>query len=123
VADYGNHNIRKITTAGVVSTFAGSGSQGSADGAGANATFTVPVGVAVDANGNIYVTDQGSHKIRKITATGMVSTLAGNGSQGSADGTGANASFKWPSGVAVDAAGNVYVADSGNHKIRKLTPQ
>jgi sugar lactone lactonase YvrE len=121
VADYNNHKIRKITAAGVVSTLAGSGSQGSADGAGAIATFSFPAGVAVDAAGNVYVADSENQKIRKITAAGVVSTLAGSGSQGSADGAGANASFNSPFGVSIDAAGNVYVADSNNYKIRKIT--
>jgi len=120
VADYNNTKIRKITAAGVVSTLAGTGAQGSADGAGAAATFSSLVGVAVDANGNVYVAD--ANKIRKITAAGVVSTLAGTGAQGSADGAGAVATFNYPIGIAVDSNGTVYVADHDNRKIRKITP-
>jgi sugar lactone lactonase YvrE len=122
VADQSNHKIRKITSAGVVTTFAGSGSQGSTDGTGTAASFNYPLGVAVDAVGNVYVADRGNNKIRKITPAGTVTTLAGNGVQGSTDATGTAASFYYPYGVAVDAGGNVYVADQSNHKIRKITP-
>jgi sugar lactone lactonase YvrE len=122
VADTYNHKIRKITSAGVVSTLAGSGEVDSTDGTGTAASFRNPNGVAVDASGNVYVADTNNHKIRKITPSGVVSTLAGSGIQGSTDATGTAASFNYPSGAAVDASGNVYVADSGNHKIRKITP-
>ena len=77
----------------------------------------------MDSAGNVYVADTYNHTIRKITPAGVVTTLAGSaGSSGSADGTGSAARFYWPSGVAVDSAGNVYVADTGNHTIRKITP-
>ncbi|QDQ84086.1 hypothetical protein FNZ07_23470 [Paraburkholderia megapolitana] len=122
VADSNNNTIRKITPAGVVTTLAGSATAGSTNGTGAAASFNGPFGVAVDANGNVYVTDSNNNEIRKITAAGVVTTLAGSGAVGSADGTGAVASFSNPNGVAVDASGNVYVADSGNNKIRKITP-
>lgn len=123
VADSGNHAIRKITPAGVVSTLAGRlGSLGMADGTVA-ARFYVPRGVAVDARGDVYVADTGNHTIRKVTPAGAVSTLAGlGGTRGSADGTGAAARFWFPSGVAVDSAGNVHVADTSNHAIRLITP-
>ena len=121
VADYNNHLIRKITSAGVVTTFAGSGSEGSADGTGTAASFNQPVGVAVDGSGNVYVADYTNHLIRKITSAGVVTTLAGSGSQGSTNGTGTAASFYHPTGVAVDGSGNVYVGDAGNHLIRKIT--
>jgi sugar lactone lactonase YvrE len=121
VADAGNNKIRKITTAGVVTTFAGSGSQGSTDATGLAASFNIPRGVAFDASGNIYVAEQGNNKIRKITAAGVVTTFAGSGSQGSNDATGIAASFYLPFGVVLDALGNVYVADIGNYKIRKIT--
>ena len=121
VADYGTNAIRKITVAGVVTTLAGSGASGSANGTGAAASFRGPSSVAVDAAGNIYVADLHNHLIRKITTAGVVTTLAGSGTAGSTDGTGTSASFNYPSGVAVDAAGNIYVADSGNNLIRKIT--
>ncbi len=122
VADGNNNKIRKIAPTGVVSTLAGSGSIGSADGAGVSASFYAPVAIAVGADGNIYVADLGNHKIRKITPAGIVSTLAGSGSSGSVDGAGVTASFNSPHGVAVDGSGNVFVADTYNQKIRKITP-
>jgi len=124
VADRSNHTIRKITPAGVVTTLAGAaGSSGSADGTGADARFWGPQGVAVDGDGNLYVTDGSNHTIRKITPAGVVTTLAGTaGSSGSTDGTGPLARFNSPAGVAVDGVGNIYVADRSNHAIRKVTP-
>ncbi|MCW1924498.1 hypothetical protein OKA05_18170 [Luteolibacter arcticus] len=122
VADASNNKIRKITGAGVVTTFAGSGNPGSADGVGTAASFNQPKGVAVDASGNVYVADSANHKIRKITAAGVVTTLAGSASPSNMDGTGTAAGFGFPSGVAVDASGNVFVADYNNRKIRKITP-
>jgi sugar lactone lactonase YvrE len=122
IADAGNSRIRKITSLGIVSTVAGYGNfTGSQDGVGSAATFSSPSGIAVDYAGNIYVADTGNNKIRKITPSGNVSTLAGSGNIGSSDGIGQSASFKYPSGVAVDGSGNVYVADTGNSKIRKIT--
>ncbi|MES2388083.1 MAG: T9SS type A sorting domain-containing protein [Bacteroidota bacterium] len=121
VAEYGNEVIRKITPAGVVSTFAGTGTAGSADGAGNVASFSFPRGMAVDAAGNVYVSESGNDRIRKITPAGVVSTFAGS-SSGFADGTGTAAMFTNPYGISVDDAGNVYVADNGNQRIRKITP-
>ncbi|MHB1045548.1 MAG: SMP-30/gluconolactonase/LRE family protein [Thermoanaerobaculia bacterium] len=120
VGDYGNRRIRKIDTSGNVSTLAGSGSYGFADGPGASAMFSSPAGVAVDASGNVYVADSENSRIRKIDTAGNVSTLAGNGGRGFSDGPGASAWFDYPYGVAVDASGNVYVADSHNRRIRKI---
>ena len=119
VADRENHRIRKITPAGVVSTFAGS-TEGFADGTGTEAQFNLPYGVAVDAFGNVYVADAHNHCIRKITPAGVVSTIAGSGTKGFADGSGAEAQFDHPHGVAVDSSDNVYVADTGNHRIRQI---
>jgi hypothetical protein len=124
VADQKNFTIRKVTPAGVVTTLAGTaGMFGSADGTGTSARFDNPVRVAVDSVGNVYVADAENATIRKVTAGGVVTTVAGAvGIRGSADGTGAAARFALPSGVAVDSAGNVYVADVGNATIRKVTP-
>jgi len=123
VADSFNNAIRKITSAGIVSTLAGMGIAGSADGTGAAAMFDSPVGVAADSAGNIYVADTNNSTIRKITPAGVVTTLAGTAAGfGSADGTGAAARFNFPSRVATDSAGNVYVADTNNSTIRKITP-
>src|SRR5207302_874051 len=132
VGDTGNNTIRKITTAGVVSTLAGrAGVGGSTDATGAAASFNIPHGVATDSAGNVYVADTLNSTIRKITPAGVVTTLAGTaGVTGGADGTRAAASFGFPNGVATDSAGNVYVADANiiffngvnNSTIRKITP-
>jgi sugar lactone lactonase YvrE len=123
VADIQNSAIRKITAGGIVSTLAGGIAGGSTDGAGRLAQFYYPEGVAVDRAGNVYVADTQNQTIRKITAAGVVTTLAGAaGVIGSADGTGSAARFWIPRGVAVDSAENVYVADCINNTIRKITP-
>src|SRR5664279_4803616 len=109
---------------GVVTTFAGSpGVQGSIDGTGTAANLNFPVGVAVASSHNVYVADTNNDTVRKITPAGVVTTIAGTpGVAGSADGTGPAASFDTPQGVAVDSSKNVYVADSNNNTIRKITP-
>jgi sugar lactone lactonase YvrE len=124
VADYLNHTIRKVTPGGAVSTLAGlAGSSGSTDGTGNAARFYYPYGVALDSAGNVFVADEGNQTIRKVTPGGSVTTLAGlAGSQGSTDGPGSATRFSLPHGVAVDGAGNVYVADYSNMTIRKGVP-
>ncbi len=122
VADSGNHSIRKITGSGTVTTFAGGNpSPGHTDGTGSAARFRDPAGIAATAAGILFVADTGNHTIRKITADGVVSTFAGSpGVEGSSDGSGGEARFSKPAGVAVDSAGNVFVADTGNHTIRRI---
>lgn len=127
VSDTFNSTIRKITPAGVVSTLAGSAGEFDAiDGTGGNARFAYPIGVVTDLAGNVYVADRANETIRKITPAGVVSTLAGAagmvGSTDSTDGTGKTARFYCPTAVATDSAGNVYVADTNNETIRKITP-
>jgi len=136
VADTGNNLIRKITIAAdgtaTASTLAGSGTPGALNLVGVLAEFNAPKGVAVDSDDNVYVVDTGNSTIRKITITtttsdgvetetATVSTFAGTaGTTGTDDGTGATARFNAPEGVAVDSSGNVYVADTANHIIRKI---
>ncbi|MDL1948765.1 hypothetical protein FBQ97_03005, partial [Acidobacteria bacterium ACD] len=124
VGDSYNHAIRQVSSAGVVTTLAGlPGTSGSADGTGTAARFYLPASVARDDGGNVYVADRGNHAIRVVTPGGVVTTLAGQpGTSGSVDGTGTAARFYRPQGVAVDAAGNVFVADTDNQTIRKVTP-
>ena len=124
IADSLNHTIRKIAAGGGVSTFAGTaGSSGSSDGIGVAARFNHPTGVEVDVSGNVCVADTTNNLIRKITPDGTVTTLAGLvGASGTQDGAGANALFNRPGGLAMDTEGNVYVADTGNSTIRRITP-
>ncbi|WDF81206.1 NHL repeat-containing protein [Mucilaginibacter sp. KACC 22773] len=123
VADFLNFKIRKISPDGMVSTFAGSGVQGTANGKGAKASFDSPNGLTVDTKGNVYVAEEITNQIRKITPHGVVTTLAGSTERGSNDGKGAKASFYYPGGMCLDASGNLYVADNGSNKIRKVTAQ
>ena len=124
VADFGNHTIRKVTPAGVVTTVVGSaGAPGSVDGTGSDARFRLPAAVALDGSGNLYVADTYNYTIRKVTPAGVVTTLAGSaGARGSVDGTGSAARFDLPAGLALDGSGNLYVSDRNNHTIRKVTP-
>jgi sugar lactone lactonase YvrE len=128
VANSGNHNIRKITSGSVVTTIAGSIStpseSGNTDAVGTAARFHGPSGITIDSAGNLYVAESGGHRIRKIVealGTFTVSTIAGGGILGDyADGIGTDARFNTPFGITVDGAGNLYVADRSNHRIRKI---
>lgn len=124
VADFSSSRIRVVMMpVGAVSTLAGSSVPGLVDSAAPlSASFRAPAGVAVDSAGNVFVADSGNHVIRRIAAgTGEVTTWAGSGAAGYANGTGAAAQFNSPRGLAIDSAGNLYVADTGNHVIRKIT--
>lgn len=124
VVDTGNHVIRKITPAGVVTTLAGkAGEPGSADGTGAEARFASPQDIVAGAAGEFYVTDTGNHTIRKVTSAGVVTTFAGlAGVQGNTDGPAGAARFSAPLGIAIDTAGTLYVTEGGNRTIRQITP-
>ena len=124
IADRGNNRIREVGANGIISTVAGNGTNGySGDGGAAtNANLNSPYGVAVDSSGNLYVADTGNHRIRKVAANGVISTVAGKGTAAySGDGgTATNASLNSPYGLAVDSSGSLYVADTGNQRIRKV---
>lgn len=120
VADTGNHCIRVISPDGEVTTLAGAEEPGYADGQGSEARFNFPSGIAVDAEGSLYVADTANHRICKITPDGTVTTLAGSGEPGAADGPSSEARFRAPEAVTVDPNGNVVVADTGNHRVRKI---
>jgi RHS repeat-associated protein len=121
VADAGSHEIRKVTPSGTATTLAGGGYAGFTNGIGTSALFNHPVGLVIDVSGNLYVADEANNAIRKITPTGVVTTLAGSGTAGFTNGSGGAATFNLPCGVALDAAGNIYVADYNNNVIRKVT--
>lgn len=118
VADSGNHKIRKITPAGVVTTIAGS-TNGYADGTGSAAQFSFPFGLTMDKVGNLYVADTNNHKIRKIAPTGVVTTVAGS-TLGFADGTGTSVQFNSPTNLKFDSFGNLFISDANNNRIRKM---
>lgn len=130
IADTANHAILKVATTGLATLVAGKpGTAGAADGRAAVARFRLPTGVAVDSAGNIYVVDTGNHVIRRVTPAGVVSTVAAaapTASQanpvGAADGIGATARFNGPQGIAIDRAGNLHIADTQNHTIRRAVP-
>jgi len=123
VADQNNNEIEKITPSGVVSVFAGSTTAGNVNNTGTLARFHGPTGIAVDSSDNIWVSDSGNNEIRKITPSAVVTTWAGTGSAGNVNNTGTNASFNDPVGIAVDSAGDLYVADFRNNEIRKINSQ
>ena len=122
VADTGNNVIRRINAQGIVSTIAGDGTAGYRDGPARDARFNGPVGVAVDARGRVIVADTYNDRIRAIHPDGTVTTVAGSGQSGWSDGSSGVAEFDTPCGVAVDAAFNIYVADTGNHAVRSISP-
>jgi sugar lactone lactonase YvrE len=122
VADTGNHAIRRIAPDGAVTTLAGNGSPGYADGIGRAAQFNGPVGIAVDDAGIVYVADTYNDRIRRIAQDGVVTTLAGTGKPNLFDGPGTAAAFDTPSALAVDHDGNLYIADTGNNAVRRLRP-
>lgn len=123
VADTKNQLIRKIDTAGIVSTVAGSGTFGVVDGPSPVAKFADPTGITLDEEGNLYVCDHVAHTIRKISKTGFVSTISGKAfEEGDVDGPGSIARFNRPYGIELDFDGNIVIADEWNHKIRRVTP-
>lgn len=122
IADHNNHAIRKIDRFGLVTTIAGRGTPGFADGIGRAAMFHGPDTVTVDGLGNLYVADADNFRIRKITPDGVVTTVAGSGTAGDTEGRGTRAQFVYPTGVAVDREGIIYVADRGAHRIKIVTP-
>ena len=125
ISDEVNMRIRKVSAPGIITTIAGNGTQGySGDGGLAiNAELYQPTGLALDASGNLYIADELSNRIRKVTTSGIITTIAGNGTQSySGDGGQATAAeLNYPGGVSFDAAGNLYIADSDNYRIRKVT--
>lgn len=123
VADHLTHIIRKIDPSGNVTTLAGTPFIADyADGIGTQARFNRPYGLEIDNDGNIIVADEWNHRIRRVTPTGIVTTIAGSGVVGSTDGASGVASFNYPWDVAVDSAGNMFVGDGYNDVIRKITP-
>lgn len=120
VADSFNHAIRTVGRTGEVATLAGGGVTGYVDAAGDQARFAKPIGVAVAGDRHVFVADSDNHCIRQITPAGVVTTLAGNGTAGRADGLGAAARFDAPRGIALEASGSLLVADANNHQIRRV---
>jgi hypothetical protein len=121
VGDNFNYAIRKITPSGVVSTLAGSGAVGSADGTGTSASFSSPWGLYAGTDGNIYVVDATNNNVRKITPAGVVTTIAGNGAQKAVDGPALSASLDQPIGIVMDHVGNFYITEGSSHTIRMIT--
>lgn len=120
VVEWTTHCIRKISSAGMVTTIAGTGTVGTADGTGTVAGFNGPRDIKVDTAGNLYVAEQTGNRIRLITPGGVVTTLAGSAAVGTADGVGTSASFNSPSMLSLDSFGNLYVTEKGNNRIRAI---
>ncbi len=121
VADSGNNAIRKVTPDGVVTTVAGGKKKGYRDGKGEDALFSWPTGIAAGKDGDLFVCDSSNNMIRRISSTGVVSTIAGSLTKGARDGDALRSSFSFPTGIAIGAKGDIYIADSGNNKIRKIS--
>ena len=121
VTEFGNHMIRKITSTGVVTTFAGSTTSGSTDGTGIAASFWKPLGIVIDTTDSIYVVDQNNNMVRKVTSAGVVTTIIGTTTSGNTNGVGTSALLKTPNGIAKDSSGSLYISDYGNNLIRKVT--
>jgi mucin-19 len=121
IGDWGNHAIRKVTPSGLVTTFAGNGVAGYADGTGTNALFNGPAGLCFDGAGNLWVADAENHRIRKISPSGVVTTVAGTGTGSSTDGSLTTASFNYPLDIDFDLNGNAYIVDLRSNKLRLLT--
>ena len=122
LADWSGHAIRKVTPAGFVSTVAGNGTAGYADGIGTLAQFNSPFGICIDSQDMIYVADNANYRIRKISSLAVVTTFAGSGAIGSVDGYGTSATFGSPTGMAIDKNGFLYVSAQFPRKIRKVSP-
>ena len=126
IADYGNNRIRKVSPSGIITTVAGNGTDGFSgdNGPATSAELADPWGVALDASGNLYIADIYNNRIRKVSPSGIITTVAGNGTGGYSgdNGPATSAELYDPSGVALDASGNLYIADYGNDRIRKVSP-
>lgn len=126
IADFFNCRIRRVNSSGIITTIAGNGVGGySGDGGIAQAAqINAPAGIAIDASGNIYIADTYNHRVRKINTSGIISTIAGNGvmGYGGDGGPALNCSFNYPWSVKIDASGNIYIADTGNQRVRKIDP-
>jgi sugar lactone lactonase YvrE len=123
IADAGHNQIRKVDPSGNVTVFAGTGEPGQKDGPVLEAMFNYPSGICTDGKGTFYVAGFGGQNVRKISAGGIVTTVAGTGEEGYRDGPGDQAQFSSPRGICIDSKGNLYVGDCWNHRIRKITPE
>jgi trimeric autotransporter adhesin len=124
IADQNNHRIRKIDASGNITTVAGNGTAGFGGDGGAaiEANLNFPHGVAVDAAGNLFITDMNNHRVRKVTTDGIITTIAGNGVAGQGEeGLAVNSSFSYPKGITIDDLGRIYIADAGNNRIRRIS--